>query len=96
MRRLSDNEISVALASLVHWEYDHGGLARAAPREYGDVEATAARVAGADRDHVSTSTTSAGRVLRVASPREGGVTVVDVDLAVRIEQELTGGPALAR
>ncbi|GAA3744356.1 pterin-4a-carbinolamine dehydratase [Spinactinospora alkalitolerans] len=94
MRTLTDNEISVALASLANWEHQVDTLARLAPTDDPKgFDEVIERVAGEDRDHISTVDTPNGVVLRVATPEARGITAVDVELAARIEQAIEMGGA---
>ncbi|GAB3213566.1 4a-hydroxytetrahydrobiopterin dehydratase [Marinactinospora thermotolerans] len=94
MRTLSDDEISVALATLAEWEHQVDSLARLAPTDDpAGFKATVERVAGQDADHVAMVDTPNGVVLRVTTPEAGGVTATDVEVAARIDRAIEMGGA---
>lgn len=90
---LSRDDIDTALASLPGWSYDGTALVKRvqvpADSQDGLVEAVAQVAAELDH-HPDTSTDGDGMTFRLWTHSAGGVTPKDVELAARIDRELSG------
>ncbi len=90
---LSRNDIDTALAALPGWSYDDDELVKQAsvPADSQDglVEAVG-QVADELNHHPDVSRDGDSITFRLSTHSAGGVTAKDVDLAARIDRELSG------
>jgi 4a-hydroxytetrahydrobiopterin dehydratase len=91
--QLDRDDIDTALAALPGWSFDDGKLVKRAevPDDSQDalVEAVA-RVADAMNHHPDVARDPGAVTFRLWTHSAGGVTAKDVDLAARIDQQLSG------
>jgi 4a-hydroxytetrahydrobiopterin dehydratase len=90
---LDRDDIDTALAALPGWSFDDGKLVRRAevPDDSQDalVEAVA-RIADEVNHHPDVTRETGAVTFRLWTHSAGGVTAKDVDLAARIDQQLSG------